>query len=74
MDQVLQPGPSAPTAILGLSSLKYHPVDKANAVVDCMTCVTKTMNGEWMLEPKLCLKLQIVTPLKEYDHVTYRNY
>jgi hypothetical protein len=29
-------GPRAPTAIHGLLGLKYHPVDKANAVADCL--------------------------------------
>jgi hypothetical protein len=26
----------APTAIHGLLGLKYHPVDKANAIADCL--------------------------------------
>jgi hypothetical protein len=54
-------GPRAPTAIHGLSGLKYHPLEKANAVADCLenqftplTCVTKSMNGGWRLEFKLC--------------------
>jgi hypothetical protein len=29
-------GPRAPTAILGLLGLKYHPEDKANAIADCL--------------------------------------
>jgi hypothetical protein len=29
-------GPRAPTAIHGLSGLKYHPEDKANAIADCL--------------------------------------
>jgi hypothetical protein len=29
-------GPRAPTAIHGLLGLKYHPVDKANAIADCL--------------------------------------
>jgi hypothetical protein len=29
-------GPRAPTAIHGLLGLKYHPVDKANAIEDCL--------------------------------------
>jgi hypothetical protein len=29
-------GPRAPTAIHGLLRLKYHPVDKANAITDCL--------------------------------------
>jgi hypothetical protein len=29
-------GPRAPTAIPGLLGLKYHPVDKANAIADCL--------------------------------------
>jgi hypothetical protein len=29
-------GPRAPTAINGLLGLKYHPVDKANAIADCL--------------------------------------
>jgi hypothetical protein len=62
-------GPRAPTAIHGPLGLKYYPVDKANAIADClensshrMTCVTKTMNGGRRLESKLCPKLHIVTP------------
>jgi hypothetical protein len=29
-------GPRAPTAIHGLLGLNYHPVDKANAIADCL--------------------------------------
>jgi hypothetical protein len=29
-------GPRAPTAIHGLLGQKYHPVDKANAITDCL--------------------------------------
>jgi hypothetical protein len=29
-------GPRAPTAIHGLSGLKYYPEDKANAIADCV--------------------------------------
>jgi hypothetical protein len=57
-------GPKAPTAIHGLSVLKYHPLEKANATADVfktsshpMICVTKTMNGGWRLESKLCSNL-----------------
>jgi hypothetical protein len=56
--------PRAPTPIHGLLGLKYHPVDKAIAIADCLenssyriTCVKKTMNGRWRLESKLCSKL-----------------
>jgi hypothetical protein len=58
-------GSRAPTAIHGLLGLKFHPADKANAIADCMICVTKIMNGGWRLEFKLCSKLKIMTPLKE---------
>jgi hypothetical protein len=57
-------GPRAPTAIHGLLGLKYHPVDKATALADClknqftpMTCVKKIMNGGCRLESTLCSKL-----------------
>jgi hypothetical protein len=65
-------GPRAPTTIHGPLGLKFHPQDKANVIADClenqphpMTCVTKTMNGGWKLESKLCSKLKATTPLKE---------
>jgi hypothetical protein len=29
-------GPRAPTAIHGASGLKFHPVDKAKAIADCL--------------------------------------
>jgi hypothetical protein len=29
-------GPRAPTAIHGILGLKYHPVDKANEIADCL--------------------------------------
>jgi hypothetical protein len=29
-------GPKAPTAIHGLLGLKYHPLEKANAIADCL--------------------------------------
>jgi hypothetical protein len=29
-------GPRAPTTLHGLLDLKYHPEDKANAIVDCL--------------------------------------
>jgi hypothetical protein len=29
-------GPKAPTAIHGLLGLKYHPLQKANAIADCL--------------------------------------
>jgi hypothetical protein len=29
-------GPRAPAAIHGLLGLKYHPVDKVNAIADCL--------------------------------------
>jgi hypothetical protein len=52
-------GPKAPTAIHGLLSLKYHQLEKANAIADClenpMTCVTETMKGGWRLEFRICL-------------------
>jgi hypothetical protein len=56
-------GPKAPTAIQYPSSLKFHPKDKANAIADCLEnhftpldCTTKTMNGRWKLDSKLCWK------------------
>jgi hypothetical protein len=67
-----------PTAIHGPSVLKVFPQDKANAIADClenhhMTCVRKTMNGEWRLMSKLCLKPWTTVPLKKYDLATYKD-
>jgi hypothetical protein len=73
-------GPKASNAVHSPLGFKFHPLQKATAIVDCLenlltpvTCVTKTMNGGWCPEFKLCSKLQETTPFKEYDHVTYRN-
>jgi hypothetical protein len=61
-------GPRAPTAIHGLLGLKYHPVDKANAIADCLENQftlhdprDENHERQWRLESKLCSKLQIVT-------------
>jgi hypothetical protein len=65
-------GPRVPTAIHGPSGLKFHPVDKANAIADCLEnqftphdLCDETMNNGWRLESKLCSKLKATTPLKE---------
>jgi hypothetical protein len=31
-----QNGPKAPTAVYGPLGLKYHPIEKANTIVDCL--------------------------------------
>jgi hypothetical protein len=51
-------GPRTPTAIHGPSGLKFHPSEKSKKLLttNTMTCVTKTMNGGWRLEFKLCSK------------------
>jgi len=38
-----------------------------------MTCVRKATNGKWRLVSMLCLKPWTTVPLKEKDHVTYKN-
>jgi hypothetical protein len=62
-------GRRAPTDIHGLSGLKYHPGDKANAIADCLEnqitphdLYEENHDELWRLESKLCSKLQIVTP------------
>jgi hypothetical protein len=64
--------PRAPTAIHGLIGLKYRPVYKANATVDCLENQLTPHdlceeNHERRVEvrSKLCSKLQIATSLKE---------
>jgi hypothetical protein len=63
-------GPRVPTPIHGILGLKYQPEDKANAIANCLEnqdtshdLCDENHDGGWRLEPKLCSKLQIVTPL-----------
>jgi hypothetical protein len=55
-------GPKAPTAVHGLLGLKYHPLENANAITDCLENQFRPNNlcdqnheGGWKLEFKLCL-------------------
>jgi hypothetical protein len=54
-------GPKAPSALHDLLGLKSHPEDIANAIAGCLEnqftlhdLCSKTMNGGWRLESKLC--------------------
>jgi hypothetical protein len=63
----------APTAIHGPSGLKLLRLEETNTVVltvwkissHHMTCVRKTMNGEWRLVFRLCFKPWMTVPLKQ---------
>jgi hypothetical protein len=54
--------PKAPTAIHGLSGLKFLPIEKDNAIADWKigshytTCVTNAMKNGWKLMSIHCLK------------------
>jgi hypothetical protein len=57
-------GPRASTSLNGPLGFKYNPIEKANAIANCLeissqpvTCVTTTMNGGWRLEYNLCSNL-----------------
>jgi hypothetical protein len=56
-------GPKAPIAFRGPLNLTFHPLEKANAIADClekqfnMNCATETINDMWRLEFKPCSKL-----------------
>jgi hypothetical protein len=50
-------GPRATTAIYGLSGLKFHPKDKANATADCLenqftSLDLRDENHEWRVEAR----------------------
>jgi hypothetical protein len=60
-------GQRAVAAIHGSLGLKFNPANKANETIwktssRQMTCATKTMNGGWRLEFKLCSNLLKITP------------
>jgi hypothetical protein len=64
-------GPRAPTVIHDLLGLKYHPVDKANAIADCLEnqftphdLCDENHERRVEAESQLCSKLQIMTPCK----------
>jgi hypothetical protein len=52
-------GPRAPITIHGPLGIKFNPLEKANTIADVLEkqCVKKTINGKWMLESKISLKL-----------------
>jgi hypothetical protein len=57
-------GPKALIAIRGPLGFTFHPLEKANAIADClenslhhMNCMTKTINGVWRLQFKPYSKL-----------------
>jgi hypothetical protein len=61
-------GPRAPTTVHGLLGLKYHPVDKVNAIADCLENqftphdLCQENHEQWVkARVQLCSKLQIVT-------------
>jgi hypothetical protein len=61
--------PRAPTAIHGTLGLKFHPIDKAKAIADCLENLftphdlCDENHERWVgLEYKLCLKPKTVTP------------
>jgi hypothetical protein len=75
-------GPRAPTAIHGILCLKYHPVDRANEIADCLEnqfthhdlCEE---NHEWRVKARVQVLVEAANsdppPEKRY-HVTYRKY
>jgi hypothetical protein len=73
-------GLRAPTAIHGPLGLKFLPLEKANAIADCLENPFTPHdlcdeNHELRVEARVQALLEAAdhNPLKEYDHVTYRN-
>jgi len=57
-------------------SVKFHPMDKADKIIDCktsssLTDLLKTMNDELRLRFKFCWKLQTTVSLKVLERVMY---
>jgi hypothetical protein len=73
-------GPKAPTAIHGSSGLKFHPLEKANAIADYLENLFTPHdlceeNHEWRVEARVQALLEAVddNPPEKVGHVTYKN-
>jgi len=72
-------GPKAPTAIHGLSGLKFLPMEKANAIAvwnigsHHTTCLTNSTKSGWRVMSKLCLKPRTTPPQKESALLPYKK-